>query len=395
MDVWADIPTDIFFSICKRFVYEELIVASTVCKSWHSPCDQMLRIIPVISPKVPWLMLSEEDRRGLSNTNPMRTFFNLSTGKLFDLNLPDTINKKCVSVGFGWLFTIDINLQVQLFHPLTHRKFNLPRYSTFKEFDPVYHDNLKEPCKIPFDKAVASTDPWDQKIQDFNQDCVIMTTNGFGQAFAKLGDKTWTDIEMEDNAYYYEGVYHKSQYFVVCVNFLHVGNIVGHQVPFTNALAQLPLHLARYTNKYLVESAGELLVVFRHIRSALDDPNYTYDEVMGGTLETPYETNFFNVARLVKGVDSSGNYEYTFVEIKTLGGQALFVGRNASFSLHATRLNGLCCDCIYFTDDFEIYNIPKNGCGFDMGVYNLRDGTIERHYKGESRSDYSTPTWYI
>ncbi|KAM7267678.1 hypothetical protein ACFE04_009844 [Oxalis oulophora] len=350
----------------------------------------MLRIIPLISPKVPWLMLSEEeDKRGLSNTNTIRTFFNLSTGKLFDLNLPDTINKKCVSVGFGWLFTIDIHLQVQLFHPLTHRKLNLPRYSTFKEIDLVYNDNLKEPGKIQFEKAVASTDSWDQKIQDFNQDCVIMTTTGYGQAFAKLGDKTWTDIEMED-ALYFEGIYHKSQYYVVSENSLHVGNIVGHQVPFTNVLAQLPRNLASCTDKYLVESAGELLVIFRfrHI--------YTDDEILGEALNTPYETTFFYVARLVKGVDSSGNYKYTFVEIKNLGGQALFVGDNASFSLPATRLNGLRCDCIYFTDDFQggCY-LSKNGCGFDMGVYNLRDGTIERHYKGESRSYYSTPTWYI
>ncbi|KAM7267254.1 hypothetical protein ACFE04_009420 [Oxalis oulophora] len=128
-----------------------------------------------------------------------------------------------------------------------------------------------------------------------------------------------------ERALYYEGVYHKNQYYVVSENLLHVGNIVGHQLSFTNVLAQLPMHLARYTNKYLVESTGELLVVFRHIGGALSDPNYTEDEVLGGALESPYETAFFYVARLVKRVDSSGNYEYTFVEIKTLGDQALFV----------------------------------------------------------------------
>ncbi|KAM7267364.1 hypothetical protein ACFE04_009530 [Oxalis oulophora] len=389
--IWADIPTYILFSVCKRFVYEDLIAVTRVCKSWRSQCNQ---IIPGFSPNVPWLMLSEEDNTGISNTNAMRNFFNLSTRQIFNLNLPHTINRKCFGVGFGWLLTIDIHLQVQLFHPFTRRTLNLPRYSTFKEFDPRYHDDLNEPSEIQFFKAVASADPWDHKIQDLNQDCVIMTTYGFGQAYAKLGDKTWTNIEMQ-HAYYYEGVYHKTQYFVVCVNFLHVGNIVGHQVPSAIKIAQLPIHLARYTHKYLVESAGELLVVFRSIGGVLNDPNYT-GEILEGAMETPYETTSFDVARLVKGVHSSGKYEYKFVEIKTLGGQALFVGDNASFSLPATRLNGLRCDCIYFTDDFKdgCY-LPKNGCGFDMGVYNLRDGTIERHYKGESRSYYSTPTWYI
>ncbi|KAM7258341.1 hypothetical protein ACFE04_014082 [Oxalis oulophora] len=386
MDAWADIHIDIFFSVCARINYVDTLNMCVVCKSWNFLGSRFLESIP-ISPKSPWLMLAEEDVWGHSNSNNMRQFFDLSNGKIYRLNLPDTINRRCLSVGFGWLFTIDFDLQINLFHPLTGRKINLPPYSTFKQEDHDYQINgLHE---ILLWKAVASADPWNYKTQEFNQDCVITTTYGIRLlAFAKLGDKTWTDIKTPRKPYH-DFVYYKSQLYAIGGFVLYACNFNGHQIPFTNPIARISKDL-QFHRFYLVESAGELLFVCRELGGYFHEPDPLEEPDPPEEPEGPlYVTISFQVYKLSKNVDKD---EFEFVKVETLGNNALFIGEGASFSLSATSMNGCCRDRIYFTDDsFESRCATKNGGGHDMGVYNLINAKVEQHYKGESLSYFSTP----
>ena len=43
--------------------------------------------------------------------------------------------------------------------------------------------------------------------------------------------------------------------------------------------------------------------------------------------------------------------EYDWVNVDSLGDQALFAGDNSSMSLSASSFNGCKANCIYFTDD--------------------------------------------
>ncbi|KAM7272787.1 hypothetical protein ACFE04_027450 [Oxalis oulophora] len=398
MDAWADISNDIFFSICNKLTYLDIIIVSTVCKSWLSSGRLALPKIRR-SPNAPWLMLSEEeDKQGRSNTNIVRQFFDLSNGKIRDINLPDTINTRCFGVGFGWLLTIDIDLQMNLLNPLSGHKINLPHYSTFDHYEGKF-DELHE---VGIWKAVASADPWNYETQSFNPDCVIMTIYALGMnvnriaSIAKLGDKTWTD-DIQEEQCLIDVVYYKSQFYMTDNKTMYACNIDEHGIPSTYPITLEPNHYY-YLKSYLVESAGELLLIWRYHTQNDSEEEIIDESDSEAEIEEDLEqilTTSFKVFKLIKKNDLKGDdqYECGFVEIKTLGNQALFLGDGASFSLCATSMNGCRSDCIYFTDDNVEYR--RGVGGYDMGIYNLRDGTIEQHYKGKSLSFYSTPFWYI
>ncbi|KAM7274941.1 hypothetical protein ACFE04_016807 [Oxalis oulophora] len=360
---WAQIPTDIFFTICDRLAYKDIIVASSICKPWKLSGCLFLGGIQFPS-KVPWLMLAEEDKRGLSSSVSVRNFFDLSS---------------------------DIHLQMNLFHPLTGRMIDLPHYSTFEKYDP--DDDPDEPEDILILKAFASADPWNSKVQDYNRDCIIMVTYDLGlPAFVRLGGKTWTDVQTESQ-YYGDVVCYKGQFLFLSSSHLYACNLDGDQASSTNIIAHNPKHLIISTQKYLVELEGELLVVFRHFGGGLYSKSSYSANI---SKEIPYLTTSFDVLKLIKTNGRSDEHEFEFVGVESLGDQALFVGFNASFSLSATNLNGCCGNSIYFTDDsWEMYSETKNGGGYDMGIYNLSDGTVKQHYEGESLSYFSTPIWYI
>ncbi|KAM7267665.1 hypothetical protein ACFE04_009831 [Oxalis oulophora] len=393
INVWSDIPTDILSFIWKRLHYKDKIVMGSVCKSWLLSGIQFSGGIQ-IDRKSPWLMLAEEDKHGLSSSNTVRNFFDLSTGKTLTLDLPETINKKCFSVGFGWLLIIGIHLNIELFHPLTGQKINLPHYSTFEDYDDEYYDyDFKKPKQIPLQKAIAFADPWDPKVKDFNPECIIMVTYDFGlPAFARLGDKAWTNVKIK-HTMYSDILYYKSSFYAINERHLYACDVEGHEVTSTKQIAWVPRHLGYTSNKYLVESEGELLVVFRQFGGEFFPLNSHSVEISEGI---KYLTTSFDVVRLIKKDTKKSKHKYKFEQVKTLNDRALFVGSGASFSLPATHFNGCRGDCIYFTDDSsDFYSATINGAGYDMGVYNLRDGIIDQHYKGESLSYFSPPFWYM
>lgn len=119
-----------------------------------------------------------------------------------------------------------------------------------------------------------------------------------------------------------------------------------------------------------------------------------------------YYTKGFTVLKLEKNKNNAGEeedeakYEYPFcwIEVKSLGDRALFLGRNPSVSLSASEFEGLFKpNCIYFTDDNEeqYYTEPGGGGGLDMGIFNMENSTIEPHFTGESRSPISPPFWCL
>ncbi|XP_065621509.1 putative F-box protein At3g25750 [Quercus suber] len=111
--------------------------------------------------------------------------------------------------------------------------------------------------------------------------------------------------------------------------------------------------------------------------------------------EIPYVTTGFKVLKLECSTEVKSKNEYDWVNVDSLGDQALFVGDNSSMSLSASSFNGCKANCIYFTDDNDYYLNSLNGGGYDMGVFSMEDETIKQHYEGKSLSSFAPPVWYI
>ncbi|KAF9599688.1 hypothetical protein IFM89_001634 [Coptis chinensis] len=180
---------------------------------------------------------------------------------------------------------------------------------------------------------------------------------------------------------FYEGMLYglSKMYTLVRFNLENQKPLVAHKM--MNMIPTFSLTPNRCTNpwSYLVESCGELLVVYR-IRHCFMDMN---------TLK--YVTTKFLVFKLDKYGDAPN-----WVEVDNLGDQMIFLGRNSAISISAKGVPGFRGNCIYFTDDgFEFFR--RSNCRLtclDNGVFYLEDGHIDSFFPLDSSHSFeSQPVW--
>ncbi|KAM7266769.1 hypothetical protein ACFE04_008935 [Oxalis oulophora] len=359
-----------------------------VCKSWKLAVDLLDKFRT--PPNIPWLMLAEENKRGLPTNNTTtttstatrRTFYDLSDKRIYQVDLPKTIGRKCRGVGNGWLFTIDLDLRISLLHALSGRQINLPHQTSFtRQCPPGYSWEPYETRDYYITKAIVSTNPWDSERQDYNQNCIVMTISGRIPmlAFAKLGDQIWTDIVQLPSQMYWDVAYYRNKFYTIggdCQ--VYVCEFQQGRPPKATSIAVVPEWVNVFCRYYLVESSGGLLLVCRQFyASAYTDPL----------------TKYFNILKLEKTKNDQDD-KYELVEIESLGDEAIFVGDSASFSFSTSGVKGFKANHIYFTDDVSTMYLEENLGGSDMGAYNFEDDTIDRLYDGQSFSHFCTPLWF-
>ncbi|KAM7270600.1 hypothetical protein ACFE04_029814 [Oxalis oulophora] len=130
-------------------------------------------------------------------------------------------------------------------------------------------------------------------------------------SFTKLGDKTWTDVEMPTQLYK-SVVYYKDKFYVVGGRGMYACEINYDQPPEATLIARTPYSVVKNSTSYLVESSDELLLVCRHSHYA----------------PKPTMTTSCDVLRLE--IEKEG--EYKLVNVDGLGNRAIFIGHNASSS---------------------------------------------------------------
>ncbi|KAL3521389.1 hypothetical protein ACH5RR_019538 [Cinchona calisaya] len=178
---WANLLPDLLAMIVQRLAAHDFIVFSAVCKSWLS-VSHILKEKP------------EEE----NNKVTRRGFFNLSTLKTYEFELPEASRRKCIGANYGCFLTLGTDLQINLVNPFTRKHINLPPMLTLEEqFN--YSDKLRpEDCIGMFVCKVAlSTNPWanaDLYVNQHNHDlssCVVAVIYGEFRilAFARIGDK--------------------------------------------------------------------------------------------------------------------------------------------------------------------------------------------------------------
>ncbi|XP_031259531.1 putative F-box protein At5g55150 [Pistacia vera] len=366
MGAWSELNEDLLIEIIKRLtLYEDLVTFSLVCTSWLSVA---VKEKPRFLSKPPWLMLPPEK----PNTC-RRGFYSFSDNMTRQVMIPEAEGsnkraKRCLSSG-GWILTISKRWSMALLHPFSRRQIELPHMTTFKNWD--YLSSVLYRPHISFiTKFVLSSNPFS------TSDYIVMVLHGSKRELAYCkpgeGDKSWTTIETSAS-YNHDVTYYNGLFYVI----KDTGQMTACDIrsDMAEQVAEMPSDYLKYPLcLYLVESGGELLVVSRVVeREDISKRRSTY------------RTSEF----LVFKVDLRSN---TWTEMKNLGNRAVFVGYNSSFSIEAMLCKS---NCIYFTDDsWEIYtDLTSHGGGKDMGIYNLQDGSIEPHFRGNSYSFMNPPMW--
>ncbi|KAL2540053.1 F-box protein SKIP23 [Abeliophyllum distichum] len=456
---WTDLPIDLLVVIAENLPsIEDFSTFSSVCKEWQS-ATTILKKKPSLPTRYPRIMLPEKlDTNGQGNQDN-RCFLNLLTSKTYELKLPEASGRKCVGAHYGWLLTVGSDLQINLLHPFSRQQICLPPMLTFP--DQYEYDDEFTPQDV-YDlfvrKIVMSSNPCKETN---NHDCVIMAIYGEYEvlAFARLGDKVWTNITVPSRCYedivYYNGKF----YAVDCHGVVVVCDLDDTNGPKATVVAPAPSGTFDWIQKYLVESSGHLLLVSRTRGGLLyenvlhdeeeeddnednnevdeeeekdgendkvddddeeddeendkvdddveqdddgdnddkeeDDDNVEQDNDDDNDNEEPsYYTIGFSVLKLEECQEKGNDCAYRLNEVPTLGDQALFLGNNVSISLSSS--NCIKANCIYFSEDnYELYSTERGGGGYDTGIFNLEDGTIQLNYAGESRSCLAPPLWYI
>ncbi|KAI8569445.1 hypothetical protein RHMOL_Rhmol02G0279800 [Rhododendron molle] len=86
-----------------------------------------------------------------------------------------------------------------------------------------------------------------------------------------------------------------------------------------------------------------------------------------------------------KVFEINSNEKGKFVENRSLGDNALFLGDNAAVSVDASRFPGIKANCIHYTE-----NLRREG-GKDIGIYNKEDGSLRPCYEGAESLNFICP----
>lgn len=318
-------------------------------------------VAPIEVP-VPMLLLAENEQ------NPeIREFFDLFTGSIHTMNLPELGGKCSLGIGYpDWLFTADEQGNMNLFHIFTRTRINLPHMSMLEGFD--YDD---EPDYTGYvEKALISADP----LSSPNYVLGLIQGSPPTFAFWRSGDTSFTSLGTTiPECAYSDLTWHDGNFYAP--NFAGDIVIFNSSSGVARVVKGIPPALIGSCQLYIVHSMGELLVIHRDGR--ISDEGEDKDQ---------YGAKTFHVYK----INEIDNTSYSYEEIRDLGNRALFVGNSATLAI-ADDYGGCERNHIYFTDDCrDSYFDLEQGGGTDMGVYNLLYRTIVPHYNGQSYHSHST-----
>ncbi|KAE8022936.1 hypothetical protein FH972_008697 [Carpinus fangiana] len=349
---WALLPKDLLESILYKVASAvDRVRFGAVCKPWGTAVKERQQ-----GTQIPMLLIPGKD-----NNDKVQSLYSITDQRISDVNLSIPYNRRCCGSSLGWLSFVTESSFILLFNPFKNTKIYLPRLE--KIIDRV---NAKQ---YMVRKLTLSSDPAE------NSDCLVVVIFGaFSDlVFMKLGDESWTYVDIGDACWFFDVLYYKGHVLAINQRGMLVSLDVNTGQP--NILAPQDLEHAYQT--YLVEiSNGDLLLLRRFVKSY---PGY------------------FTVHKLVLD-DESGRVER--VEVKNIGDNALFVGGNYSVSISTSNFPECESNSIYFTDDYNcgsayerIPDVP-----YDVGIYtfNLEDGSAGLHYKPISaHRSLPPPIWIL
>ncbi|OMP08083.1 hypothetical protein CCACVL1_01162 [Corchorus capsularis] len=331
---WANIGSDPLSCIVeKTHSIQDRVRLSAVCRSWHaSPGDKKIDL-PIC------LMLAEKEK------SDSRCFYNISEENSVELDLPEIRGRRCWGSPFGWMVTCGVDLEIQLFNPLTRATLPLPSLLTFTNQQDRPSEELWESF---ITKLILSSSP-------ASPDCIVLAiySEFFLLGFAKPGDQSWVHIDGSrpfDDGICFNGSFYAARNtgeVFICQD------LDGPHPKVVEFASAPPTNNA--TNKYIVDLGGNLCLVSR-IRGLFEVTN---DEGEVTEKETSL-TYGFEIFKL-------DMHTREWEKIMSLGALSLFLGYSYTFSVAAADYPGCRPNCIYFATDVNYFNCRTNS---DIGIYN-------------------------
>ncbi|CAK9184268.1 unnamed protein product [Ilex paraguariensis] len=376
---WAGLPKDILDLILDHIIqFSDYIRFCSVCKSWrsvglednnyHHLHIQRLRILKACRSRLPMLMIPPT----ISNKEN-QSFYSVTDGVILDLQLPMSFNRRCFGSSHGWLFTMEKPMVIVLLNPFSGRTIHLPE---LKDPETVYQFWVdKDDHEYFVSKGILSSDP----CRDVdNYEVVVIYSDNRKLASFKSGDETWQFFNLTKGYFFSDIIYYEGQLHAIN-NFgglMHIDTISG-----AGKIIIKPTRRMECRMTYLVKSyERDLLMVQKFMEENEHDDMH-------------YKASDFKIFKMVH---STQMRTPSWVEINSIGDQALFVGNNYSLTVSTSDFSGCSSNCIYYTDHYLAitgHYVP-HGPDDDTGIFNLRDRSFGSHYIAD-REHLIPPIWIV
>ncbi|KAI8564845.1 hypothetical protein RHMOL_Rhmol03G0214100 [Rhododendron molle] len=378
---WAWLPINLLYSVAEKIVkFSDYKHFSAVCQRWRHHALQLatddykqrLHILKTCHNKLPMLMIDTKENR----ESDERCLFSVTEGITYRVQLPLPCNKRFLGSSFGWLFTVEEKTMVIiLLNPFTGGVIPLP---PLKDPHGHYEDYIDDYPEHFVSKVVLSSDPF---LSPNNYEVVVIYEGMHRLAILESGKDSWNFVDRapfvySDVIYYPEG----QGRGLYAVNYWRELVKIDLASSTKEVLTKKTAANAQVT--YLVQSQeGDLLLVERFWLKPDCDI---------------WKTWRFMVFQLLHSIGETE--AATWVPIKSLGSQALFLGDNHSVCVSTSEFPECLPNCIYYTAQHHI-DIPPyvcQGIDEDSGIFNLEEGSFQSHYLSDPfNMNFLPPIWFV
>ncbi|PON66447.1 F-box domain containing protein [Trema orientale] len=381
---WTNLPKHLLDLVLKNLeLLKDCLQFSSVCGSWYFAAnDNKAKLVKLSYHHVPILLVPNE-----SKNNDEWSMYNVLDNKFVSskLILPPYDRPFCGS-SEGWLLTVDENFILTLYKPFKARD-----EKTIIHLPPLFEE---EYAKVYADvrqyHVVKMTTFTPDPVTNPN-DLILVVICGECSCVAYIRpakDSKWThvrDITFDDVVFY------KDQVYAITPQWSN--KLVSFDITDSSKLNIIYAEdIIIYNNE---EDDDDDDVEVEEVEVEVDDDDDEYDdddergfllrvylvESIGGDLLKVQRFLQYNDNKLIKSfkVFKLSLDVSRWVEIKSLGDEALFVGDSTSVSVLASNFLGCQENCIYFTNDKDSSGFGEHG-PWDLGMYNLETGVCIRGF---------------
>ncbi|KAG2695225.1 hypothetical protein I3760_07G005100 [Carya illinoinensis] len=347
---WSDLPKELLPCIGKSLESSaEVLRFRSVCASWRS-CIPSFR---EISPSLPLPFPNPISPRGEAYVS-LTTFYRLE------------LAHQNPNPSEGWLIRVEESEpgKIRFLNPLSGRHIRVlpesfPKLINLLDFRVL---EVSKAYKVGKSLSGSSFTTVNKVVLFPNsawtraEDCVVFIIYLDGNlGYAKYGDKRWTLVDKQ-YSHYDDIIVYKGQFYVID----RLGTVSW--IDSSLKLIQFSPPLCGLgSQKYLVESCGELYVLDRYFDGERSQRRYR-DENIFADLPSSHvcpRTIDFKVYKL--------DQEWgTWVLVKNLSDTMFILSNDCSFSVSAREFPACKGNCIYFTDENGFF------------VFNLGDGSFSK-----------------
>ncbi|KAM0933494.1 hypothetical protein DsansV1_C35g0229521 [Dioscorea sansibarensis] len=340
------------------------------------------------APSSPWLILP-------GRTPSTLKFLPQAKTTPYETTIPSPFIRRRLFIGSsdGWLVTISCNpssLDLHLLNPLTGTQLPLPPIHTLPFVTSIPHKAKSVKYHITnhrtfdhhsfmhyfFSKAAISTK------DNFTVVLAHPKHSGATLCYTRPDLPRWISFVTPYDQCAID-LLHDNGFFYALTSF---GNIIICSPSSTTRLLSIqgPLHLMRPSLGFIVKSLqGDLIMAVRRLHISDNDDVHLHD----------FKTCMFAVYRIEVHANKA---QKRWKRVSDLADHCLFLGANESIALSAFKHPELQENCIYFTEA-NVWNTRPVSCKqpgrCDLGVYNLRDGSIKPLFY-PSTLTWPRPIWF-